>query len=187
MNIYSNNEIAQILADSVGGAGKVMEIVSTQAKFPQAEIQLINGSGLGVQNRLSPRAVCQIFRTLQQTLQPANLTLADLFPVSGTGQLGTLKDRNLPIGTTMKTGTLNEVSALGGVLPTRDRGLVWFVIVNKGSQISKLRQQQDVLLQTLLKEWGAVTPTPLVVTKTGRPPAYFGDPARNLAIAAKSP
>jgi serine-type D-Ala-D-Ala carboxypeptidase/endopeptidase (penicillin-binding protein 4) len=56
MNIYSNNEIAQILADSVGGAAKVMEIVSTQAKFPQAEIQLINGSGLGVQNRLSPRA-----------------------------------------------------------------------------------------------------------------------------------
>jgi serine-type D-Ala-D-Ala carboxypeptidase/endopeptidase (penicillin-binding protein 4) len=187
MNIYSNNEIAQILADSVGGAGKVMEIVSTQAKFPQAEIQLINGSGLGVQNRLSPRAVCQIFRTLQQTLQPANLTLADLFPVAGTGHIGTLKDRNLPVGTTIKTGTLNEVSALGGVLPTRDRGLVWFTIVNKGSQIAKLRQQQDVLLQTLLKEWGEVTPTPLVVTRTDRPPAYFGDPARNLSITAKSP
>jgi serine-type D-Ala-D-Ala carboxypeptidase/endopeptidase (penicillin-binding protein 4) len=182
MNIYSNNEIAQILADSVGGAGKVMEIVSTRAKFPPAEIQLINGSGLGVQNRLSPRAVCQIFRALQQTLQPANLTLADIFPVSGTERIGTLKERNLPVGTTIKTGTLNEVSALGGVLPTRDRGLVWFVIVNKGSQISKLRQQQDVLLQTLLKEWGEVTPTPLSVTRNNHNPAYFGDPDRNLAI-----
>jgi serine-type D-Ala-D-Ala carboxypeptidase/endopeptidase (penicillin-binding protein 4) len=79
------------------------------------------------------------------------------------------------------------VSALGGVLPTRDRGLVWFTIVNKGSQIAKLRQQQDVLLQTLLKEWGEVTPTPLVVTRTDRPPAYFGDPARNLAIKVQSP
>ncbi len=187
MNIYSNNEIAQILADGVGGAEKVMEIVSTQAKFPRAEIQLINGSGLGVQNRLSPRAVCQIFRTLQQKLQPANLTLPDIFPVAGAESIGTLKDRHLPAGTTMKTGTLNEVSALGGVLPTRDRGLVWFVIVNKGWQIPKLRQQQDMLLQALLKEWGQVTPTPLAVTRNNHAPAYFGDPDRNLAIMPKSP
>ncbi|WP_310423873.1 D-alanyl-D-alanine carboxypeptidase [Chamaesiphon sp. VAR_48_metabat_135_sub] len=187
MNIYSNNEIAQILADSVGGAEQVMKIVSTTAKFPPAEIQLINGSGLGVQNRLSPRAVCQIFRTLHQTLQPANLNLADIFPVAGAEYVGTLKDRHLPVGTTMKTGTLNEVSALGGVLPTRDRGLVWFVIVNKGSQIAKLRQQQDTLLQSLIKEWGRVTPTPLVVTKHDRDPAYFGDPDRNIAIIPKSP
>jgi serine-type D-Ala-D-Ala carboxypeptidase/endopeptidase (penicillin-binding protein 4) len=187
MNIYSNNEIAQILADSVGGAEQVMKIVSTTAKFPPEEIQIINGSGLGVQNRLSPRAVCQIFRTLHQTLQPANLNLADIFPVAGAEYVGTLKDRQLPVGTTMKTGTLNEVSALGGVFPTRDRGLVWFVIVNKGSQIAKLRQQQDTLLQSLLKEWGRVTPTPLVVTKHDRDPAYFGDPDRNIAIMPKSP
>jgi serine-type D-Ala-D-Ala carboxypeptidase/endopeptidase (penicillin-binding protein 4) len=185
MNIYSNNEIAQILADSVGGAEQVMKIVSTTAKFPPAEIQLINGSGLGVENRLSPRAICQIFRTLQQNLQPANLNLADIFPVAGAEYVGTLKERHLPVGTTMKTGTLNEVSALGGVLPTRDRGLVWFVILNKGSQIAKLRQQQDTLLQSLVNQWGQVTPTPLVVTKHNRPPAYFGDPARNIAIVPK--
>jgi serine-type D-Ala-D-Ala carboxypeptidase/endopeptidase (penicillin-binding protein 4) len=185
MNIYSNNEIAQILADSVGGAEQVMKIVSTTAKFPPAEIQLINGSGLGVENRLSPRAVCQIFRTLHQTLQPANLNLADIFPVAGAEYIGTLKERNLPIGTTIKTGTLNEVSALGGVLPTRDRGLVWFVIVNKGSQIAKLRQQQDTLLQSLVQTWGAVKPAPLVVTKHDRAPAYFGDPDRNVAIMPK--
>jgi serine-type D-Ala-D-Ala carboxypeptidase/endopeptidase (penicillin-binding protein 4) len=186
MNIYSNNEIAQILADSVGGAEQVMKIVSTTANFPPAEIQLINGSGLGVQNRLSPRAVCQIFRTLHQTLQPANLNLADIFPVAGAEYIGTLKDRHLPVGTTIKTGTLNEVSALAGVLPTRDRGLVWFVILNKGSQIAKLRQQQDTLLQALQTEWGQVTPTPLVVTKHDREPAYFGDPSRNVAIVPVS-
>jgi serine-type D-Ala-D-Ala carboxypeptidase/endopeptidase (penicillin-binding protein 4) len=187
MNIYSNNEIAQILADSVGGAEQVMKIVSTTANFPPAEIQLINGSGLGVQNRLSPRAVCQIFRTLHQTLQPANLNLADIFPVAGAEYIGTLKDRNLPVGTTIKTGTLNEVSALAGVFPTRDRGLVWFVILNQGSQIAKFRQQQDTLLQSLVTEWGQVTPTPLVVTKHDREPAYFGDPSRNVAIFPVSP
>jgi serine-type D-Ala-D-Ala carboxypeptidase/endopeptidase (penicillin-binding protein 4) len=185
MNIYSNNEIAQILADSVGGAEQVMKIVSTTAKFPPAEIQLINGSGLGVENRLSPRAVSQIFRTLHQALQPSNFNLADIFPVAGAEYIGTLKDRNLPVGTTMKTGTLNEVSALGGVFPTRDRGLVWFVIVNKGTQIAKLRQQQDTLLKSLVQTWGAVKPAPLVVTKHDRAPAYFGDPARNVAIMPK--
>ncbi len=187
MNIYSNNEIAQILADGVGGAERVMQIAATTANFPPAEIQLINGSGLGVQNRLSPRAICQIFRTLHQKLQAANSNLADIFPVAGAEYIGTLKDRHLPVGTTIKTGTLNEVSALGGVLPTRDRGLVWFVIVNQGSQIAKLRQQQDTLLQSLLAEWGRVTPTPLVVTKHDRYPAYFGDPARNIEIVPKSP
>jgi serine-type D-Ala-D-Ala carboxypeptidase/endopeptidase (penicillin-binding protein 4) len=187
MNIYSNNEIAQILADSVGGAEQVMKIASTTAKFPPAEIQLINGSGLGVQNRLSPRAICQIFRTLHQNLQAANLNLADIFPVAGAEYIGTLKDRHLPVGTTIKTGTLNEVSALGGVLPTRDRGLVWFVIINQGSQISKLRQQQDTLLQSLVTEWGQIAPMPLIVTKHDRYPAYFGDPARNMAISPKSP
>ena len=187
MNIYSNNEIAQILADGVGGADRVMNIVATTANFPPAEMQLINGSGLGVQNRISPRAVCQIFRTLHQTLQSANLNLADIFPVAGAGKIGTLKDRNLPAGATIKTGTLNEVSALAGVLPTANHGLVWFVIVNKGSQIAKLRQQQDTLLQSLLQVWGRVTPLPLVVTKHDRQPAYFGDPDRNLTIMPKSP
>ncbi|WP_310489790.1 D-alanyl-D-alanine carboxypeptidase [Chamaesiphon sp. VAR_69_metabat_338] len=187
MNIYSNNEIAQILADSVGGADRVMQIAATTANFPAAEIQLINGSGLGVQNRLSPRAICQIFRTLHQKLQAANSNLADIFPVAGAEYIGTLKERHLPVGTTIKTGTLNEVSALGGVLPTRDRGLVWFVIVNQGSQIAKLRQQQDTLLQSLQAEWGRVTPMPLVVTKHDRYPVYFGDPARNIAIVPKTP
>jgi serine-type D-Ala-D-Ala carboxypeptidase/endopeptidase (penicillin-binding protein 4) len=187
MNIYSNNEIAQILADGVGGVDRLMESVATTADFPRSEIQLINGSGLGVQNRISPRAVSQIFRTLHQQLQAADFNLADIFPVAGTGQFGTLKDRNLPAGTTMKTGTLNQVSALAGVFPTADRGLVWFAIVNQGSQIAKLRQQQDTLLQALVQTWGKVTPVPLVVTKRERQPAFFGDPDRNLAVIPKSP
>jgi serine-type D-Ala-D-Ala carboxypeptidase/endopeptidase (penicillin-binding protein 4) len=100
-------------------------------------------------------------------------------------QLGTLKDRKLPVGTTIKTGTLNEVSALSGVMPTRDRGLVWFVIINKGSQIGALRQQQDLLLQALAKEWGEITPAPLVVSRHDPSVEYFGDIDRNVAIVSE--
>jgi serine-type D-Ala-D-Ala carboxypeptidase/endopeptidase (penicillin-binding protein 4) len=181
MNLYSNNEIAQILADAVGGAGKVMDIAAATADFPRTEIQLANGSGLGTQNQISGRAVGRIFRTIDRLVQPASLTIGDLFPVAGFDRTGTLKDRNLPAGVTMKTGTLNEVSALTGVLPTRDRGLVWFTIINKGTQIAKLRQQQDTLLQDLLKTWGKVTPPP-ATARHDRTPAYFGDPARDRIL-----
>ena len=42
----------------------------------------------------------------------------------------------MPTATVMKTGTLNDVSALAGVMPTRDRGLVWFAIINRGTNVS---------------------------------------------------
>jgi serine-type D-Ala-D-Ala carboxypeptidase/endopeptidase (penicillin-binding protein 4) len=179
MNIYSNNEIAQMLADGVGGHGKVMEIAAAQGGFPPTEIQLINGSGLGPQNQIAPQAVTQIQRAIQRFVQPQGLTLADLFPSSGLDRKGSMLDRHMPIGTTVKTGTLNEVSALGGVLPTQKRGLVWFTIINRGSQIAQLRQQQDKLLQTWQAAWGGQTVPPSAITRRNQIVANLGEPQRN--------
>jgi serine-type D-Ala-D-Ala carboxypeptidase/endopeptidase (penicillin-binding protein 4) len=179
MNIYSNNEIAQMLADSVGGQEKVMEITASAAEFTPSEIRLINGSGLGVQNQIAPHAVSQVFRAIHRLARPQNLTVADLFPASGTDSKGSMLDRKMPTGTTVKTGTLNEVSALTGALPTRDRGLVWFTIINRGTQISQLRQQQDRLLQTLQTNWGQPTVSPWGIARHNITPPYLGDPDRN--------
>jgi serine-type D-Ala-D-Ala carboxypeptidase/endopeptidase (penicillin-binding protein 4) len=179
MNIYSNNEIAQMLADSVGGHEKVMEITANAAGFTPSEIHLINGSGLGVQNQIAPHAVSQIFRAIHRLAKPQNLTAADLFPASGNDSKGSMLDRKMPIGTTVKTGTLNEVSALTGALPTRDRGLVWFTIINRGTQIPQLRQQQDRLLQTLQTNWGQPTVSPWGIARHNMTPPYLGDPERN--------
>jgi D-alanyl-D-alanine carboxypeptidase/D-alanyl-D-alanine-endopeptidase (penicillin-binding protein 4) len=159
MNIYSNNEIAQILADSVGGATVVRQQAAKAAGVPVSEIELINGSGLGQENRISPRAVGAMFLAIQRYLYPHRLSIADLFPVSGRDG-GTLDYRQVPKGSVIKTGTLWDVSALAGVLPTRDQGLVWFVIINRGEDIDMLRQQQDKLLQALQKQWGSPS-TPL--------------------------
>jgi serine-type D-Ala-D-Ala carboxypeptidase/endopeptidase (penicillin-binding protein 4) len=179
MNIYSNNEIAQMLADGVGGHDKVMEIAATQAGFPRTEIQLINGSGLGVQNQIAPHAASQILRAIQRQVQSQGLTLADFFPSSGLDTQGSMLDRRMPQGTTVKTGTLNEVSALSGVLPTRQRGLVWFTIINRGSQILQLRQQQDKLLQTWQTTWGIPSLSPGAIARRNLVPATLGDPQRN--------
>jgi serine-type D-Ala-D-Ala carboxypeptidase/endopeptidase (penicillin-binding protein 4) len=179
MNIYSNNEIAQMLADGVGGHDKVMAIAATQAGFPLTEIQLINGSGLGVQNQIAPHGASQILRAIQREAQSQGLTLADFFPSFGLDTKGSMLDRQMPLGTTVKTGTLNEVSALSGVLPTRQRGLVWFTIINRGSQIAQLRQQQDKLLQTWQTTWGIPAGSPLVIARRNLTSSVLGDPQRN--------
>lgn len=166
MNIYSNNDMAEMLAHSLGGASVVSQWAGKAASIPPEEIQLVNGSGLGVENRISPRAVCAMLMAIQRYLQPLELNIADLFPVAGYDRFGTVHSRHIPAATVVKTGTLNEVSALAGVMPTRDRGLVWFAIINQGKEVENFRKQQDELLQTLLKQWGVVPTPPVAITPT---------------------
>lgn len=163
MNIYSDNEMAEMLADVVGGAKVVQQQAAWAAGVPQSEVQLINGSGLGEENRISPRAVCAMLQAIQRYLYGTNLTIADLFPVSGRDK-GTLERRHIPKGTVAKTGTLDRVIALAGVIPTRDRGLVWFAIVNRGSDWDGLRSEQDLFLQQLVKKWGLAPSLPFAIT-----------------------
>lgn len=163
MNIYSNNEIAEMLAEGVGGAQAVKQIAAAAAQVPPEEIEIINGSGLGQENRISPRAACAMYIAIQRYLLPYQLTIADLFPVSGRDG-GTLDYRQIPKDTTIKTGTLSDVSALAGALPTRERGLIYFAIINRGYDVDGFRIQQDILLQRLQKQWGAAPQTPFAIT-----------------------
>ena len=165
MNVFSNNHMAQMLAEAVGGADVLQTKAAQLARVPKSEIQLINGSGLGLENRISPRAACAMLMALQKEALAHNLNLADLFPTSGFDRRGTIMyGRNLPKATVMKTGTLNTVSALAGVLPTRDRGLVWFAIVNRGYRISAFRSQQDKLLNQLVKQLKVAPTAPAAIT-----------------------
>ncbi|MDZ8055965.1 MAG: D-alanyl-D-alanine carboxypeptidase [Aulosira sp. ZfuVER01] len=164
MNVYSNNDIAEMLAESVGGHTVVQSTAAKLARVPDAEIQLINGSGLGPENRISPRAVCALFMAMQQEAGARDLTLADLFPMSGFDHRGTLHSRHLPPATVIKTGTLRDVSALAGVMPTRDRGLVWFAIINRGPNVSGFRTGQDQLLQRLVQKLQLAPEVPAALT-----------------------
>ncbi|MGL5060252.1 MAG: D-alanyl-D-alanine carboxypeptidase [Microcoleus sp.] len=162
MNVHSDNEIAQMLADDLGGAKIVQQQATWAAGVPEKEIQLINGSGLGVENRVSPRAACAMMQAIGRYLQTTGLTVADLFPVSGLDK-GTLEHRHIPPSTVVKTGTLNTVIALAGALPTRDRGLVWFAIINRGTDWDGLRAQQDLFLQKLVRQWGDAPKLPAAI------------------------
>ncbi|MEM7725234.1 MAG: D-alanyl-D-alanine carboxypeptidase [Cyanobacteria bacterium P01_A01_bin.45] len=181
MNVFSNNEMAQMLADAIGGAKAVQSIAAKVAKFPESEIQLINGSGLGVENRISPRAASAMFMTLHRNAKANNMTIADLFPTAGFDSRGTMYGRKLPAATVIKTGTLRDVSALAGVMPTRDRGLVWFAIINRGTQVWSLRKTQDKLLQTLEKQLQTANNPPTAIQKNVLP--KLGASSRNEVIS----
>lgn len=154
MNVYSDNILAQELADRVGTPDEIAARVAQLARVPAAEIQLADGSGLDPNNQISPRAACAILVAIQRHLWSEGLTVGDVLPIFGVDG-GTVDDRSMPASATVKTGTLWDTSTLAGVFPTRDRGLVWFAIFNGGEDYTlKFREQQDKLLRTLEQYWG---------------------------------
>lgn len=171
MNIYSNNKMADLIAQSVGGSDEVEEIVVNLTQVSPEEVQLINGSGLGIDNRLSPRAVCKMLAVIHQNLEAEGKTIADIFPVTGI-EMGTVRDRALPKGIAVKTGTLWNVSALAGAISTDTHGLVYFTIINQNGNVQTFRNQQDKFLQSLGQQWKFL---PLETQSS----VYLGDPQRN--------
>ncbi len=185
MNIYSNNVMADMVANLSGGPANVVKIAEKAGVAP-GEISLVNGSGLGEDNQLSARAVIVLMQAIQSQLQTQNLNFADLFPVSGT-DTGTLIDRTLPSYASVKTGSLAVVSALAGAFPTEQKGLVWFAIINYGSGLETLRARQDRLLTNLEKQWGKAQQVPKQIKATlqfNQDPYRLGDPKRNEIIQA---
>lgn len=165
LNIYSNNVMSEVLSRLLGGPQATAAKAAQAAGISPNEVLLINGSGLGVENRISPHASVAMFAAVKRYAEGQGMTIADLFPISGTDK-GTIEDREIPLYTVVKTGTLNDVSALAGFLPTRDQGVVVFSIINRGANLDGLRSGQDILLQQSQSAWGKPTTRPRELTPT---------------------
>lgn len=174
MNVYSNNAMAEMLTMALGGLPQMVTQAARGARIPMADLHLINGSGLGPENQLSARTVCALFAGIHAMLAPARLTVADVFPVSGTDG-GTIRHRQIPTYTIVKTGTLRKVATLAGVMFTRTHGPVWFALLSQGPNLWGFRSQQDALLNSLIAQWGAIAPPP----PTFAPPTSEPDRVRN--------
>ena len=153
MNVYSNNSIAEFLAQQLGGGKEISAIASRLSNVPPEEIQLINGSGLGVDNRISPRAACRMLIAIEQKLTDTNINLGDLFPVTGLDTVGTIEERTMPPGLPVKTGSLAVVSALSGAIDIDGEETIYFAIMNYGNGLDDLRARQDQLLTNLGNYW----------------------------------
>ncbi len=164
MNQYSNNPMAEMIADSVGGGKVVAQKAAAAIEVPETEIQLENGSGLSTKNMISPRAAVGLFLALDKLMAANNLSIADTLTIVGQDP-GVLESRPLPPNAIAKSGTLNTVSALGGVLPTEKYGLVWFAVLNNGDiDLDKARREQELFLDSLLKDWQLAKTVPPQLT-----------------------
>jgi serine-type D-Ala-D-Ala carboxypeptidase/endopeptidase (penicillin-binding protein 4) len=169
MNRYSNNAMAEIMASSIGGAKVVQQKAIAATDVPAAEIRLVNGSGLAVENRMSPRAACALFLAIDRLLQPQGKGVADIFTVMGTDE-SVLDQRSLPKQSVLKSGTLDTVSALAGTLTTQKLGTVWFAVVNNDGNVETFRSLQEQLLGTLQQSLGEVS-APSTVKLPAQPTA----------------
>jgi len=155
LNDYSNN----IFADFAGAAGGIAAVQAiARESVPAAmrdEIVLGDGAGANPRNRLSPRAAVALLRALSDELAKSNHSLADVLPVTGIDE-GTLRhridgpgERGHVVG---KTGTYADygASALAGALRTRDRGVVYFAILDHNVPTDVARKRQDAFARALL-------------------------------------
>jgi D-alanyl-D-alanine carboxypeptidase/D-alanyl-D-alanine-endopeptidase (penicillin-binding protein 4) len=156
---YSNNFLAEHLGDMLGGSYAVARIVQLNAQVEPQDFILASSSGLGV-NRVTPRAMMKLLRSLRETLSKYNMTFADIMPVAGVDK-GTLEgrfDSDFARGSVVgKTGTLGRtdggVSTLAGEFQTKS-GKVLFVIFNQRGSVARFRSFQNYFVATVQGQLG---------------------------------
>jgi serine-type D-Ala-D-Ala carboxypeptidase/endopeptidase (penicillin-binding protein 4) len=140
----SDNVLAEALARQVAiaegqpasfaGAAAATRTVLARLGLPAAGDKLLDGSGLSAQDRITPALLAALLRTAAGPAQPQLHALVPALPISG--YLGTLDERYrtgsaaLAAGEVRaKTGTLDGVSSLAGLVRGKDGRLLAFAIV----------------------------------------------------------
>ena len=143
MNNKSNNYIANILFDYMGGKEAYKTFVSNSLGFDSKQLLINNGSGNPIRNaqgRLDNKATCRaivsIVKDLRNKMMEKNMRLADVMAVAGAdgstldGVYATDLMENALIA---KTGTINPVVALAGLASTVKGNVYFAVVVADGS------------------------------------------------------
>lgn len=160
MLCYSNNFMSERIGETVGGPSGVKQTLVKHYSIPENELTLASTSGLGV-NRVTPRAMMQIYRALRSELASKGFKISDILPVAGVDP-GTLSNRftsqssrGSVIG---KTGTLSRtdagVSTLVGEMKTAKGEVLLFVIFNQRGSVSRFRGYQEALISFVQNEFG---------------------------------
>jgi D-alanyl-D-alanine carboxypeptidase len=168
LNDFSNNWMAKIVGNLVGGPDAVQRFLKTEVGLKDEELNIVTPSGLG-SNYISPRGTAHILRKLIIYLGTKGLGLEDLLPVAGMDH-GTLERRFTDAfrgSVVAKTGTLSGVSTLAGVAYTRERGPLLFVMFNRGGSPSSFRAAQDETIKKLITLFGG--PAPIRYSPNGTP------------------
>jgi D-alanyl-D-alanine carboxypeptidase/D-alanyl-D-alanine-endopeptidase (penicillin-binding protein 4) len=168
LNDFSNNWMATVIGNLVGGPDAVERFLITEVGFKEDEVRFATSSGLGA-NAISPRSTITMLRKLIAYLDGKGLGVEELLPIAGV-DAGTLEKRfndafrGSVVG---KTGTLSSVSALAGVAYTRQRGPLLFVIYNQGGSAHRFRAAQDETIKKVITLYGGPAPVRYATTTGG--------------------
>jgi D-alanyl-D-alanine carboxypeptidase/D-alanyl-D-alanine-endopeptidase (penicillin-binding protein 4) len=164
MLCFSNNFMAERIGEGLGGPQAISALITKKLDLNPDDLSLSSTSGLGV-NRVTPRAMMKILRTLRDELAKNRLSLSDILPVAGIDP-GTLEDRYTDPqergSVIAKTGTLvrtdGGASSLVGQMETRSGRIVLFVIMNQRGNVSRFRQNQDFIVSSIQNSLGGPAP-----------------------------
>jgi serine-type D-Ala-D-Ala carboxypeptidase/endopeptidase (penicillin-binding protein 4) len=159
-NAHSVNQTAERLGEALGGPRAVEKFLTQEVGLKPSEVTITRTSGLDY-NRITPNGTIALMRQLVGWLNLHNMLPEDIMPVAGVDP-GTLHARLTSFdyrgAIVAKTGTLPStdggVSALAGIMYTRERGPVLFAIFNTRGSVNTYRRMQDNLLRDMLAECG---------------------------------
>jgi D-alanyl-D-alanine carboxypeptidase/D-alanyl-D-alanine-endopeptidase (penicillin-binding protein 4) len=158
VNTDSENLVAEILLHTIGRESGGKDCVEQGIQIVEQTLQrwgleppaeYVDGSGLSMYNRCSPRQLCGLLRFMVD--HPAFSVFAESLAVYG--QTGTLQKRNPlppPITVRAKTGTLTGVKTLSGYLfDGRTPAYVFSLMVNGAREERNVEILQDAFLRLL--------------------------------------
>jgi serine-type D-Ala-D-Ala carboxypeptidase/endopeptidase (penicillin-binding protein 4) len=163
MNKFSNNFIADTLVKTMGyhfkGAPgtmdkglEVMREEATKIGINNEGFKLVSGSGLTRENMLSAHHFIKMINTayLRFDILPELLTSLPIAGLDGTLR-SRLKDTAAHGSLRAKTGTINGVASLSGVVQSRGGELLAFTIIleDKGPGAQQFRSVQNRIAQAL--------------------------------------
>ncbi|HEY2773661.1 MAG TPA: D-alanyl-D-alanine carboxypeptidase [Candidatus Binatia bacterium] len=165
-NVFSNNDIER-LDSSIGPASGLKDFL-VQAVGPEASVTSFETSSGLNRNRITPRLVVKLLRSLRSWLAVHGKSPSDVMPVlgCGTSTLSELFPKLVASGEAAglvgKTGTLNledgGVSALAGFF-AGGPGLVFFVAApGSGAELPRARIVEEEWVHRVLLKQGAAGP-----------------------------
>lgn len=165
-NCFSNNDIERVAA-SLGPASELSVLLADRLAPGTTPVQIETASGLGT-NRLTPRQIVGLLRTLRASAQERGLPLEGLLPVAGcdpgTVTSGFPRLSGGPYATALvaKTGTLTStdggVTVLAGFLNTAQGEVVFCVAAPHAAGRIRLARhtEESFLLDFIVRHGGTV-------------------------------
>ncbi len=138
INKFSNNFMVETLVKKFGdgtwprGVQRIQEFYRTNYGLGSDKIQITDGSGLSKDNRLSARTLAIVLRGAYHDFEVGPEFTASLKIIGGEPFRLHIKDPNLARRIRCKTGHLNGVSSVCGLLQTPDGKLRVFAILLNG-------------------------------------------------------